>query len=52
MKISETRIIVTGAASGMGRHFALSLCQGGAKVAAMDVNNRRVQVFRYVGDEP
>ncbi len=38
MKINEMRIIVTGAASGMGKHFALSLCKGGAKVAAMDVN--------------
>jgi 3-oxoacyl-[acyl-carrier protein] reductase len=38
MKINEMRIIVTGAASGMGKHFALSLCKGGAKVAAVDVN--------------
>jgi 3-oxoacyl-[acyl-carrier protein] reductase len=38
MKINETRIIVTGAASGMGKHFSLSLCRAGAKVAAMDVN--------------
>ena len=38
MKIDEMRIMVTGAASGMGRHFALSLCAGGARVAAVDVN--------------
>jgi len=37
MKIEELRVIVTGAASGMGRQFALDLCAGGAGVAAMDV---------------
>ena len=38
MKIDNMKNIVTGAASGMGRHFALSLCREGASVAAMDVN--------------
>ncbi len=37
------RIIVTGAASGMGKHFALSLCKGGAKVAAVDVNEEGLE---------
>ena len=38
MKIKDLKIMVTGAASGMGRHFALSLCQEGAAVAALDVD--------------
>ncbi len=38
MKIKDLKIMVTGAASGMGRHFALSLCQEGASVAALDVD--------------
>lgn len=38
MKINEQKIIVTGAGSGMGRHFSLGLCKEGAKVAAFDVN--------------
>jgi 3-oxoacyl-[acyl-carrier protein] reductase len=38
MKIADCKIIVTGAASGMGKHFALSLCREGAKVAAFDLN--------------
>jgi 3-oxoacyl-[acyl-carrier protein] reductase len=40
MKINEMRIIVTGAASGMGHCFALSLCREGARVAAMDVDEQ------------
>lgn len=35
---SDLKIIVTGAASGMGRHFALRLAEQGAQVAAADVN--------------
>jgi len=38
MKINDMRVIVTGAASGMGRHFALRLAEEGASVLAADVN--------------
>ncbi|MCK6530140.1 SDR family oxidoreductase [Myxococcota bacterium] len=38
MRIQDARAIVTGAASGMGRHFALSFARGGAQVVAADVN--------------
>ncbi|MCA9585409.1 MAG: SDR family oxidoreductase [Myxococcales bacterium] len=38
MKLSGLRVIVTGAASGMGAHFARRLADAGAKVAAGDVN--------------
>jgi 3-oxoacyl-[acyl-carrier protein] reductase len=38
MKLEDLKIIVTGAASGMGAHFARRLHEGGAKVAAGDVN--------------
>jgi 3-oxoacyl-[acyl-carrier protein] reductase len=38
MQLQDARIIVTGAASGMGAHFAARLAQAGAQVAAADVN--------------
>lgn len=38
MKLSDTRIIVTGAASGLGRHYALRLAEAGGQVTAGDVN--------------
>jgi 3-oxoacyl-[acyl-carrier protein] reductase len=38
MKLSDLKIIVSGAASGMGRHFAVRLAEAGAQVAAGDVN--------------
>jgi 3-oxoacyl-[acyl-carrier protein] reductase len=38
MQLQEMKIIVTGAASGMGAHFATRLAQAGAQVAAGDVN--------------
>lgn len=38
MNIQDLKIIVTGAASGMGREFALQLVRGGANVAAWDMN--------------
>lgn len=38
MKLGNLKAIVTGGASGMGRHFSLALCREGAQVAAFDVS--------------
>lgn len=38
MNVSDAKIIVTGAASGMGRAFALHLAQDGADVMACDID--------------
>jgi 3-oxoacyl-[acyl-carrier protein] reductase len=38
MNLSDLKIIVTGAAGGMGRHFAVRLAEAGAQVAIGDVN--------------
>jgi 3-oxoacyl-[acyl-carrier protein] reductase len=38
MKLADLKIIVTGAASGMGREFSLQLAAAGAAVAAADIN--------------
>jgi 3-oxoacyl-[acyl-carrier protein] reductase len=38
MNLGDLKIIVSGAASGMGRHFALRLTEAGAQVAVADVN--------------
>jgi 3-oxoacyl-[acyl-carrier protein] reductase len=38
MRLQDLKIIVSGGASGMGRHFAIRLAEGGAQVAIGDVN--------------
>ncbi|MBI4705235.1 MAG: SDR family oxidoreductase [Deltaproteobacteria bacterium] len=38
MKLDQCKLIVTGAASGLGRHFALRLAEAGGQVAAGDVD--------------
>lgn len=38
MKINEMKMIVTGGASGMGRHFVEQLLEAGAQVVAWDMN--------------
>ena len=39
MQLKDLKIIVTGAASGMGAHFARRLAEAGAQVAAGDIND-------------
>jgi 3-oxoacyl-[acyl-carrier protein] reductase len=39
MKLQDLKIIVSGGASGMGRHFAVRLAEAGAQVAIGDVND-------------
>jgi len=39
MRLDELKIIVTGGAQGMGRHFAKRLAECGAQVVAADVND-------------
>ena len=38
MRLEDLKIVVSGAASGMGRHFAVRLAESGAAVAIGDVN--------------
>lgn len=38
MQLKDLKIIVTGAGSGMGAHFAVRLAEAGAQVAAGDIN--------------
>ena len=38
MNLNDAKILVTGGASGMGRHFCLKLAEAGADVAAADMN--------------
>jgi 3-oxoacyl-[acyl-carrier protein] reductase len=42
MNLSQVKAIVTGAAQGMGAHFARRLAEAGAQVAAGDVNEERL----------
>jgi 3-oxoacyl-[acyl-carrier protein] reductase len=45
MQLSDLTIIVTGAASGLGRCFALSLAADGAKVMAADLDDEGLQAL-------
>ncbi|MCA9538697.1 MAG: SDR family oxidoreductase [Myxococcales bacterium] len=38
MQLADMKVVVTGGASGMGRHFSLGFARAGARVAACDVN--------------
>jgi len=43
MKIEDLKVLVTGGASGMGRHFTLSLARDGASVAFCDLNEEGIR---------
>lgn len=45
MEIRNTRAIVTGAASGLGQHFALQLARAGAAVAAGDIDVKGLEAL-------
>jgi 3-oxoacyl-[acyl-carrier protein] reductase len=45
MKLDQLKMIVTGAAQGMGRHFAIRLAEAGAQVAAGDVKDEGLQAL-------
>ena len=51
MQIQDLAIIVTGAASGMGRTFALELAALGAKVLASDLNEEGLQTLAQEAPE-
>jgi 3-oxoacyl-[acyl-carrier protein] reductase len=46
MDITDVCAVVTGAAQGLGRHFALSLLGEGARVVAGDVNSARLRALK------
>jgi 3-oxoacyl-[acyl-carrier protein] reductase len=45
MNLEELRIMVTGAARGIGRHLALQLCRAGAKVLAVDLDGQGLKTL-------
>ncbi|NUN12461.1 MAG: SDR family oxidoreductase [Myxococcales bacterium] len=49
MNIQDLAVIVTGGASGMGKHFTLRLAEGGANVLAVDVNQEALAVLTQEG---
>jgi len=55
MKLEDLKIIITGGAQGMGRHFALRLAEAGAQVAVGDVNEvglaETIEATKNVGQE-
>lgn len=46
MKISDLKVIITGAASGMGRHFTERLLADGASVVAWDMNEEGLEQLK------
>ena len=46
MKTAEARAVVTGAARGLGRHFALCLARAGARVVAGDLNGAGLRALK------
>ena len=45
MRLEDCKIIVTGAAQGLGKHFATRLAEAGAQVAAGDVNDEALKAL-------
>ncbi len=52
MKLSDLKIVVTGGAQGMGRHFAMRLAEAGASVAIGDVNEGGLTETASMGKGP
>jgi 3-oxoacyl-[acyl-carrier protein] reductase len=52
MKLETLKIVVSGAAGGMGRHFALRLAEAGAQVAIGDVNEEGLKETVSLGSGP
>ncbi len=52
MKLSDLKIIVSGGAQGMGRHFALRLVEAGASVAIGDVNEAGLEETKGAAKGP
>jgi 3-oxoacyl-[acyl-carrier protein] reductase len=50
MNISDAKVLVTGGASGMGRHFVLSLARDGADVAFCDLNEDGIHAVVAEGE--
>ena len=50
MDLKQTQVIVTGAASDLGRCFALNFAQAGASVLAFDMNEEGLQAL--VAEQP
>jgi 3-oxoacyl-[acyl-carrier protein] reductase len=46
MQLSDIRAIVTGAASGLGRHFTLELAKAGAVVASGDIDTKELDQLK------
>jgi 3-oxoacyl-[acyl-carrier protein] reductase len=46
MNIYDLKVIVTGAASGLGKEISLSLCRAGATVAALDINQTGLEELK------
>jgi 3-oxoacyl-[acyl-carrier protein] reductase len=45
MRLEESKIIVTGGARGLGRHFAMRLAEAGAQVAVGDVSDEGLEAL-------
>ena len=49
MNLTDLNVLVTGGASGMGRHFTLSLAKAGANVAFCDLDAKSIAAVEEVG---